>query len=74
MEGPENQKKRRQTLIYPTSKDSVRAPKPFSRSAAKRDSVLALGSIEHLQHYFTKAGIQAKRKYVIFYFFEDAEE
>ena len=64
LEPPEPPKKRRQTLIYPPSKDSVRTPKPFSRSAAKRDSVLALGSIEHLQHYFTKAGIQAKQKYV----------
>ncbi|KAG9312487.1 hypothetical protein JVU11DRAFT_6874 [Chiua virens] len=34
--------------------------KPFSRSAAKRQSVMTLGSIEHLQHYFTKTGIAAK--------------
>ena len=38
--------------------------KPFSRSAAKRESVMALGSIEHLQHYFTKAGLSAEKKCV----------
>ncbi|QRV95382.1 hypothetical protein RhiJN_23400 [Ceratobasidium sp. AG-Ba] len=53
-------KARRQTAIYP---NTLRAtPKPFSRSAAKRESVMALGSIEHLQHYFTKTGIAAKQK------------
>jgi hypothetical protein len=36
--------------------------RPFSRSAAKRESVMTLGSIEHLQHYFTKTGIAAKNK------------
>lgn len=30
---------------------------PFSRSAAKRTSVMALGSIQHLQHQYTKLGI-----------------
>ncbi|KAL8276568.1 hypothetical protein RQP46_011058 [Phenoliferia psychrophenolica] len=30
---------------------------PFSRSAAKRQSVMALGSIKHLQHQFIKAGL-----------------
>jgi hypothetical protein len=39
--------------------------KPFSRSAAKRESVLALGSIEHLQQYFTKTGMVNKKKYVV---------
>ena len=38
--------------------------KPFSRSAAKRESVMALGSIEHLQHYFAKTGIAANKKCV----------
>ncbi|KAH9808721.1 hypothetical protein DFH28DRAFT_1135046 [Melampsora americana] len=32
----------------------------FSRSAAKRDSVMALGSIAHLQHYFVKNGLASK--------------
>jgi hypothetical protein len=41
---------------------SSKPQKPFSRSAAKRDSVMALGSIEHLQYYFTKTGIAAKKK------------
>ncbi|KAG9086074.1 hypothetical protein FRC06_003287, partial [Ceratobasidium sp. 370] len=53
-------KARRQTAIYPNTLRST--PKPFSRSAAKRESVMALGSIEHLQHYFTKTGIVAKQK------------
>ncbi|KAG8698296.1 hypothetical protein FRC09_007306 [Ceratobasidium sp. 395] len=53
-------KARRQTAIYPNTLRST--PKPFSRSAAKRESVMALGSIEHLQHYFTKTGIAAKQK------------
>ncbi|KAF9025635.1 hypothetical protein BDZ89DRAFT_1068125 [Hymenopellis radicata] len=38
-----------------------KAQNPFSRSAAKRESVMALGSIEHLQYYFTKTGIAAKK-------------
>ncbi|KAB5590437.1 hypothetical protein CTheo_6129 [Ceratobasidium theobromae] len=53
-------KSRRQTAIYPNTLRA--APKPFSRSAAKRESVMALGSIEHLQHYFTKTGIAAKQR------------
>jgi hypothetical protein len=53
-------KSRRQTAIYPNTLRA--APKPFSRSAAKRESVMALGSIEHLQHYFTKTGIAAKSR------------
>ncbi|KAG9118457.1 hypothetical protein FRC07_007025 [Ceratobasidium sp. 392] len=53
-------KARRQTAIYPNTLRST--PKPFSRSAAKRESVMALGSIEHLQHYFTKTGIAARQK------------
>jgi hypothetical protein len=54
-------KSRRQPAIYP---NTLRAtPKPFSRSAAKRESVMALGSIEHLQHYFTKTGLQAKQRW-----------
>ncbi|CAE6447953.1 unnamed protein product [Rhizoctonia solani] len=53
-------KSRRQPAIYP---NTLRAtPKPFSRSAAKRESVMALGSIEHLQHYFTKTGLQSKHR------------
>lgn len=34
------------------------ATREFSRSAAKRSSVMALGKIDHLQHYFAK---EAKR-------------
>ncbi|KAG6902704.1 hypothetical protein C0995_012844 [Termitomyces sp. Mi166 len=55
-------KSRRQTAFYPNVNSSNKPVKPFSRSAAKRESVMALGSIEHLQHYFTKTGIAAKKK------------
>lgn len=55
-------KTRRQTAFYPNVNSSNKLQKPFSRSAAKRESVMALGSIEHLQHYFTKTGIAAKKK------------
>ncbi|KAF8876066.1 hypothetical protein BD779DRAFT_1804426 [Infundibulicybe gibba] len=54
-------KARRQTAFYPNVNSSNKPQKPFSRSAAKRESVMALGSIEHLQHYFTKTGIAPKR-------------
>jgi hypothetical protein len=54
-------KARRQTAFYPNVNSSNKPLKPFSRSAAKRESVMALGSIEHLQHYFTKTGIAAKK-------------
>jgi len=55
-------KARRQTAFYPNMNSANKPQKPFSRSAAKRESVMALGSIEHLQHYFTKTGIAAKKK------------
>ncbi|KAI5832635.1 hypothetical protein K523DRAFT_234704 [Schizophyllum commune Tattone D] len=54
-------KARRQTAFYPNLNSANKPPKPFSRSAAKRESVMMLGSIEHLQHYFTKTGIAAKK-------------
>ena len=57
-------KTRRLTAFYPNMNSSNKPLKPFSRSAAKRQSVMTLGSIEHLQHYFTKTGIVAKAKYV----------
>ncbi|CAL1702604.1 unnamed protein product [Somion occarium] len=53
-------KARRQVAFYPNMNSSNKPLKPFSRSAAKRESVMALGSIEHLQHYFTKSGIAAE--------------
>ncbi|KAG6370256.1 hypothetical protein JVT61DRAFT_12200 [Boletus reticuloceps] len=53
-------KSRRLTAFYPHMNSSNKPLKPFSRSAAKRQSVMTLGSIEHLQHYFTKTGIVAK--------------
>ncbi|KZS95236.1 hypothetical protein SISNIDRAFT_452590 [Sistotremastrum niveocremeum HHB9708] len=55
-------KSRRQTAFYPFVNSTNKPSKPFSRSAAKRESVMALGSIEHLQHYFTKTGLAAKHQ------------
>lgn len=57
-----NKKAKRQTAFYPNVNSANKTSKPFSRSAAKRESVMMLGSIEHLQHYFTKTGIAAKVK------------
>ncbi|KAG8903428.1 hypothetical protein FRB99_003323 [Tulasnella sp. 403] len=53
-------KSRRSAAFYPhiQNKPSM----PFSKSAAKRESVMALGSIEHLQYYFSKAGLARKTK------------
>ena len=50
--------------LTPNVNAANKEQKPFSRSAAKRGSVMALGSIEHLQHYFTKTGLIAKKEYV----------
>lgn len=61
--GADAKKKRRQTAFYPNVNSSNKQEKPFSRSAAKRESVMALGSIEYLQHYFTKTGLAAKKRY-----------
>jgi hypothetical protein len=55
-------KARRQTAFYPNMNPLNKPQKPFSRSAAKRESVMALGSIEHLQYFFTKTGLAAKKK------------
>ena len=55
-------KARRQTAFYPNINSSNKPNKPFSRSASKRESVMTLGSIEHLQHYFTKTGIIKPKK------------
>ena len=60
------QKSRPQAAFYPNVNAVNKEQKPFSRSAAKRDSVMALGSIEHLQHYFTKTGLITKKEYVTF--------
>jgi hypothetical protein len=65
-DSPVAKKTRRPTAFYPNVNASNKQQKPFSRSAAKRESVLALGSIEHLQHYFTKTGIAPKKQYVSF--------
>jgi hypothetical protein len=57
-------KARRQTAFYPNTANKPQ--KPFSRSAAKRESVMALGSIEHLQHYFTKTGLVTRKMFVTY--------
>lgn len=61
----QTKRSRRQVAFYPNMNSSNKPQKPFSRSAAKRASVMALGSIEHLQHYFTKTGIAAEKEYVV---------
>lgn len=58
-------KRRRQVAFYPNMNATNKPVKPFSRSAAKRESVMALGSIEYLQHYFTKTGIAAESECVL---------
>ncbi len=58
-------KRRRQVVFYPNMNATNKPQKPFSRSAAKRASVMALGSIEYLQHYFTKTGIAAESECVL---------
>ncbi|KAF8260485.1 hypothetical protein EI94DRAFT_1811598 [Lactarius quietus] len=57
-----SKKPRPQAAVYPNVNAANKEQKPFSRSAAKRGSVMALGSIEHLQHYFTKTGLIAKKE------------
>ncbi|KAA1470852.1 hypothetical protein DENSPDRAFT_798367 [Dentipellis sp. KUC8613] len=59
---PASTTKKRRAAFYPNINGTNKPQKPFSRSAAKRESVMALGSIEHLQHYFTKTGIAAKKE------------
>ncbi|KAF6752713.1 hypothetical protein DFP72DRAFT_904600 [Ephemerocybe angulata] len=54
-------KSRRQAAMLATHAGSPKPVKPFSRSAAKRESVLALGSIEHLQQYYTRTGMVNKK-------------
>ncbi|KAN0061501.1 hypothetical protein ACQY0O_006348 [Thecaphora frezii] len=54
---------KRAPLIYPSSALGAKSnQKPFSRSAAKRDSVMALGSIGYLQHLYAKQGIASKTR------------
>ncbi len=49
---------KRSVLFYPSASVAAKFnQQPFSRSAAKRDSILALGSIGYLQHLYTKQGI-----------------
>lgn len=47
---------KRSAIFYPSSAAQSNQ-KPFSSSAAKRESVLALGSIGHLQHFYSKQGM-----------------
>ena len=59
---PWSNKQKRQVAFYPNLNSSNKTQKPFSRSAARRESVMTLGSIEHLQHYFTKTGLTANKE------------
>ena len=55
--------KKRPTAFY-GSPNPRAPPQPFSRSAAKRESVMALGSIQHLQHLYAKNGLASKARWV----------
>jgi hypothetical protein len=57
----QSKRQRRQVAFYPNLNATNKPVKPFSRSAARRESVMTLGSIEHLQHYFTKTGLAADK-------------
>ena len=49
---------KRSVLFYPSVTLAAKSNQaPFSRSAAKRESILALGSIGYLQHLYTKQGM-----------------
>ncbi|KAJ3570858.1 hypothetical protein NP233_g4137 [Leucocoprinus birnbaumii] len=58
---PDQKRGKRHAAFYPNLNAGNKPVKPFSRSAAKRESVMALGSIEHLQHYFTKTGLASRK-------------
>ncbi|CAD6884897.1 unnamed protein product [Tilletia controversa] len=61
--GKRSLRPRKSGLFYPSSTLAAHSnAKPFSKSAAKRESVLALGSIGHLQHLFSKQGIASKQR------------
>lgn len=59
--------KRRPTAFY-GSPNPRAPPQPFSKSAAKRESVMALGSIQHLQHLYAKKGLASKSRLVVVLF------
>lgn len=54
---------KRSVLFYPSAGLAAKSnQQPFSRSAAKRESILALGSIGYLQHLYTKQGIASRNR------------
>ncbi|SPO21821.1 uncharacterized protein UTRI_01314_B [Ustilago trichophora] len=54
---------KRSVLFYPSASLAAKSnQQPFSRSAAKRESILALGSIGYLQHLYTKQGIANRNR------------
>lgn len=56
-------RKKRSALFYPSAGLAAKSnQQPFSRSAAKRDSIMALGSIGYLQHLYTKQGIANRNR------------
>ena len=51
-------KPKRSALFYPSESLAAQSnARPFAKSAAKRESVHALGSIQHLQHLYAKQGL-----------------
>lgn len=54
---------KRSVLFYPSATLAAKSnQQPFSRSAAKRESIMALGSIGYLQHLYTKQGIANRKR------------
>ncbi|KAJ1591080.1 hypothetical protein NDA11_005972 [Ustilago hordei] len=54
---------KRSVLFYGSANSANKSnQQPFSRSAAKRESILALGSIGYLQHLYTKQGIANRKR------------
>ncbi|CAO1632406.1 unnamed protein product [Sympodiomycopsis kandeliae] len=55
-------KQKRSTVFHGSEAFKAKTnQKPFSKSAAKRESVMALGSIGHLQNFYAKQGFAARQ-------------
>lgn len=56
--GTASLKQKRSTVFHGSEAFKAKTnQKPFSESAAKRESVMALGSIGHLQNFYAKQGL-----------------
>ncbi|SNX82440.1 uncharacterized protein MEPE_01146 [Melanopsichium pennsylvanicum] len=61
--GSKTLRSKRSALFYPSAGLAANAnQQPFSRSAARRESIMALGSIGYLQHLYTKQGIASRKR------------